>query len=190
MDVCMIEHGCRDRKDLVAIWTHGSCMYGCRPVGTLGTKAGRGAEREACFFVISGRSQNMLMHHNDCGVLQCNLTPGGIWLDKQIQLLTSARNTWILTTGCMHTLLHVCIYVSMYLSVFLFPNLSIFLPIYLSICLSIYRSIYLAIYLPIYPSIYRPIYLSFVLSFFLSFFSFFLSIYLSVDLSICLSTYL
>ena len=34
MDVCMNEHGCRDRKDLVAIWTHGSCMYGCRPVGT------------------------------------------------------------------------------------------------------------------------------------------------------------
>ena len=32
MDVCMYEHGCRDRKDLVQYGR--ICMHGCRPVGT------------------------------------------------------------------------------------------------------------------------------------------------------------
>ena len=34
MDVCMYEHGCRDRKDLVAVWMHESMyvwMYVGRP---------------------------------------------------------------------------------------------------------------------------------------------------------------
>ena len=123
------------------------------------------------------------MHHNDCGALQCNLKPGGIWLDKQYSCWQVHKTLGSLTTGCMHTCIYLSIHLFFHLSIHLFFHLSIHLFFHLSIHLFFHLSIHLFFHLSIdlsshlSISIYQSIYGS-------------ISIYISIELAIQLSIYL